>query len=268
MTPLAMEIVKQILLKPSHRTFVDQCGLLDRMDDIHCFDVTEIGPLVDDLRGRFFSMSDEYLQNNEMFFLPAPKTWIEWSVGNGRRGLLLEQDAGSSFCRCYWAAKHFESGRASSDAKIGKLFLGGSSVSRSQILASPPKFIKDGDGGDGERAGWINGIYSSLVIINSPRIVGRRQHMPHRGLERRMLQERKNVGKFPLHAYTEILLRVTPPKDASNEESHEAHLTGQRALHFCRAHLRVRMGKLEVVKAHWRGDPSLGIKRSRYKVAA
>lgn len=90
--------------------------------------------------------------------------------------------------------------------------------------------------------------------------------MPHRGLERALIANQKLVGKFPLHAWTEIKLHVTPPKEAEGE--HEAHLTGERALHFCRAHLRIRLGRLEVVKAHWRGNPAIGIKQSRYTVTA
>ncbi|GLK86659.1 hypothetical protein GCM10017653_47290 [Ancylobacter defluvii] len=103
-----------------------------------------------------------------------------------------------------------------------------------------------------------------LAFINTPRIIGRRQHMPHRSLERKLVAQRAVVGKFPLHAWTEIKLHVTPPEDLSDELSHEAHLTGERALHFCRAHLRIRLGKLEVVRGHWRGDAALGIRRSRY----
>jgi hypothetical protein len=49
---------------------------------------------------------------------------------------------------------------------------------------------------------------------------------------------------------------------------HEAHYTGEKCLHFCRSHLRVRNGRLEQVKAHWRGNPSLGIKQTRYKLVA
>ncbi|KTQ96970.1 hypothetical protein NS365_23330, partial [Aureimonas ureilytica] len=75
-------------------------------------------------------------------------------------------------------------------------------------------------------------------------------------------------GRFPLNAWTELQLRVASPRDLSRDASVEAHLTGQRPLHFCRAHLRVRLGRLEVVRSHWRGDASLGIKQTRYRVSA
>lgn len=112
---------------------------------------------------------------------------------------------------------------------------------------------------------WSGLLLCLLAMINTPRIVGRRQHMPHRGLEKDLLRARPVVGKFPLHAWTEIKLEVSPPR-IENSDVHEAHLTGARALHFCRAHLRIRNGYLEIVRAHWRGDASLGIKQSRYSV--
>jgi hypothetical protein len=40
-----------------------------------------------------------------------------------------------------------------------------------------------------------------------------------------------------------------------------------RALHFVRAHLRLRLGRVELVRPHWRGDAQLGIKRPAYLVA-
>jgi hypothetical protein len=113
-----------------------------------------------------------------------------------------------------------------------------------------------------------NLLLAFLLFINTPRVVGRRQHTPHRGLQKRLLKERGPIGRFPLNGWTEILLHVTPPHDAFGDDCAEAHLTGQRALHFCRAHLRVRLGRLEFVRSHWRGDASLGVKQSRYRVTA
>ena len=113
---------------------------------------------------------------------------------------------------------------------------------------------------------WI--VYTVLALINTPRIIGQRQHMPHERTEREKLKQLGLVGKFPLRAWTEIVLKVALPDDRSGEPSKEAHLTGQKCLHFCRTHLRVRLGQLEYVEGHWRGDPALGIKQSRYRVEA
>lgn len=109
--------------------------------------------------------------------------------------------------------------------------------------------------------------YAILAIINSPRIVGRRTHRPHAGLQRALRRARGlGVGKFPLRGWTEIILEITPPQVDVSGRVHETRLTGRRALHFVRQHLRIRNGGLELVSAHWRGDAALGIKRSRYKV--
>lgn len=108
--------------------------------------------------------------------------------------------------------------------------------------------------------------YADLALINSPRIVGQRGHFPHGRAEREALKKAKMVGKFPLRAWTEIVLEVTPhPEDRSDTDA-ELHLTGERCLHYCRTYLRVRYGMLEYVEGHWRGNPALGIKRSRYRV--
>jgi hypothetical protein len=115
---------------------------------------------------------------------------------------------------------------------------------------------------------WDFVHYAALALINSPRIIGRHQHMPHERAERDKLKDMKLVGKFPLRAWTEIILKVALPDDRSGEASTEAHLTGERCLHFCRSHIRVRMGLIEYVAGHWRGNPALGMKRSRYVVTS
>src|SRR5262249_48779221 len=83
-------------------------------------------------------------------------------------------------------------------------------------------------------------IYASLSIINAPKIIGRVRHAPNPSLEKRLLNDRRSPGKFTLHPWTEIVLRVNKPEEIDDGEPHEAHLTGQRAFHFCRQHLRIR----------------------------
>lgn len=78
----------------------------------------------------------------------------------------------------------------------------------------------------------------------------------------------KALGIPPARDWTEIKLQINKPADIDDGQPHADRVTGQRALHFCRSHLRVKRGKLEYVRSHWRGDASLGIRRSTYKVAA
>jgi len=109
--------------------------------------------------------------------------------------------------------------------------------------------------------------YATLALINTPRVIGRKQHNPNERIERDKLKRMKLVGQFPLRAWTEIVLRVAVnPTDHSGEPAQETQLTGERCLHYCRTYLRVRMGMLEYVEGHWRGNPALGMKRSRYRL--
>lgn len=267
MTPLAHSITKQLTLPVASRTFVDQCGLLKNMGDIHCFEVTDVFDMIADLAMQLGDTAEKMGALRLMAtqtFLPAEKTWIEWKYDDGSRdGVLVEMNGKNATCN--WA--HSSGKYFASNKRHGFIILDGHVATLS--IREPWPVVRDIDGEDMSRKrGWIFFIYAAIAIINTPKIVGRRQHMPHRGLERKLVSQRGLVGKFPLHAWTEIKLEVTAPRDASGDGSQEAHYTGERALHFCRAHLRVRLGKLEVVRAHWRGDPSLGIKQSRYRLTA
>lgn len=252
MTPLAHRIIKDSLEPKARRSFFDQCGMVGRMVDVHCFDVSEVYPLI-------MSFCDGVVAFDEQLaFLPAPNTWIESRTpSGGRAGFLIEEKGSIAEVR---AASH----------GVGFPFASATTVDKIKLLASRD-VIQPIDWDQAhldQEADYRGFIYSALALINTPKIIGRRQHMPHRGLERRLLKDQSIIGKFPLHAWTEITLNVTPPKDGSGEGEHEAHLTGQKALHFCRSHLRIRLGKLEMVRAHWRGDAALGIKQSKYRVTA
>lgn len=271
MTPLAHAILKDSLLRPSKREFNDQCGLIARMTDIHCFDVTAVfelaADLCEDLRARGRDMFSAF--PDDLAFLPAPKTWVEMKYDSGRReGVLLEsfEQDGAKFVQATWAcrgANEFASQPPPKKFIIPMCPLGFDSFRRADRA---PVVRQIGNESEERMLGWTMWVYAILALINTPRIICRRQHMPHRGLER--LLRRPVVGTFPLHAWTEIELKVTPPEDYSDRGPAEAHLTGRKALHFCRAHLRIRLGRLEFVSAHWRGDEALGTRRSRYRLAA
>ncbi len=89
--------------------------------------------------------------------------------------------------------------------------------------------------------------------------------MPHAGLQRKLAQERGMVGNFPLHAYTELTLKAFATLNENGKER-TVILSGHRCLHFVRAYCRPSDGRL--VSSYWRGDPALGIKRTKYRVSA
>lgn len=261
-TPLARQIINQVMLKPEQRTMPDPGDILRHMDDIHCFDVSEVIGEANRLV-EAGGLNGVQLMAEATAFLPARKTWIEWRSFadpgiNQRVGFLLEEKDDYAEVRVAgcgpWGVSSTPMRFNIPLIKDGKVKIG------VEVHDETPLDLIN----DAARA--AGSLVGALAMINTPRIIGRRQHMPHRGLEKKLLKDRPNIGMFPLNAWTEIVLRVTPPRDVSNKSPSEAHLTGEKALHFCRSHLRIQHGKLVVVKGHWRGDASLGIKRSRYKV--
>lgn len=250
MTPLAHRIVKELTLPLKQRTFKDGLGVVHRMTSMHCFYVDEVKEMAYDL-GYDVAKSD--IELNETCFLPCPMTWLEWQQeGKGRVGLLLE-DIGDGRA----TVTAFDDG-----ACIPVMIIRhGQGMRRTY---EPTNRLKD----EHWPLDTFCGIIGFLAIINSPRLIGRKQHMPHRGLERRLANAKGLVGKFPLRAWTELKLSVADIGNRADGTEYEAHHTGEKCLHFCRSHLRIRNGKLERVSAHWRGNPALGIKRTRYAVTA
>lgn len=260
MTPLAHRLAKQLCLPVKDRgVFWQQNAhnLRDALDDTHFFEATEVLPLLPILMDRERGVSEQFFCDR--VFLPAPKTWIEFKNPAGHQaGVLLKSPEGSTWAR----VSYFFDDVA---GPLGWLSTVSDDYKTHEGEVAVPTFVKELWGknffpGFLALAQWI------LVIINSPKVIGRKQIMPHRGLEKRLLKTKALSGRFPLHAWTELTLEATPTHVDQSGEVHEARLTGQRCLHFCRKHLRVRNGRLELVSAHWRGDPALGIKRTRYKL--
>lgn len=240
------------------------------MADVHCFDVTEIRTVAVDLAGNV----GRIIGSPETTFLPAQKTWIEYTSPPTAYDLSTwcdpraAIDPNGKVSRTGWLLE--QSSKSRSIISITEAFQQGDFFG--STMRSPDCLdLETGRNEFGRQLdafGPDNMLIAFLLFINTPKVIGRQQHMPHRGLEKSLLRDRKLIGHFPLHAWTEIKLHIGVPVDMQSEVGGEAHLTGNKALHFCRAHLRVRLGRLEFVRSHWRGDPALGIKRSRYKLSA
>lgn len=253
MTPLARTIVRDVILnRRCDRRFRAYTQKI--MEDTHYFDAAEVCHISYDLMKRLDE--DDFQKMSDYIFLPAPKTWIE-IVGSTRRiALHLEQSGPDILLKAIFRSEldgqlhFFPYGKVSADLKL---------ILDEDIQTAVPQ---------DERSSFANitkHVYVLLSMINTPKVFGRRQFMPQYALEKKLTRG-LGVGKFPLHAWTEIKLEVMKPMEIDDGEPHEAHLTGKRALHFCRAHLRVRLGRLEYVASHWRGDPAIGIRQSRYVV--
>jgi hypothetical protein len=267
------------------------------------FELTAVWPLVSSLSQKMaadYELHDRVDQRRA--FLPARVTWIEYEMPSLRAW--NEEIPREAMVNAYVSLSQEEIAKATHHYRIAFVFIGKEDsthyagrlrVSYETPQITPHRVWRVSDlgvlplvhsgmkplrkfehkGPDGHKRTFDKPVasiqdftaYAGLSLINSPRIIGQRLHYPHGRAEREALKKAKMVGKFPLRAWTEIVLEVrVNPKDVSDEPSKEAHLTGERCLHYCRTYLRVRHGMLEYVEGHWRGDPSLGMKRSRYRL--
>lgn len=268
MTPLAQAIANDACLPLAKRRFGNLANEIGLFDGLHFFECSAIAQTALVLSEKLVNAAHQ--KTREMTFLPAPRTWIEWrnDAVDGRKpcyvATILEQDGDCALLSKVIAA---HDGKWRILKSMLRLPLRGSDVAVNTVypkLSRPPEVTKS------KWDDYIGCAYQEAVgmlsMINTPRIIVRQQHQPHAGLQRKIAASRGMIGKFPLKAWTELKLEVTPPRDASNDGEHEAHLTGGKAYHFCRCHLRIRLGQLELVSAHWRGDPALGIKQTRYAI--
>jgi hypothetical protein len=280
LTPLAHRLAKELTLPARKRDFPMKgdpsevaAGVRKVLEDIHCFECTAVLPMLPELQQLFERQSEEENDRwiGRLSFLPAPRTWIEVKLPYGRIAFHLSLEHPHDIEKWIGALIVCDGGMS----PIGLISRSSADVQWPGGNYAVPAAIKQAyDEGrlsrkqvDDIPMGWLALCQMLLLLINTPRIIGRRQHMPHRGLESSLVRS-LGRGSFPLHAWTEIMLQVHKPTEIDDGEPHEAHLTGRRALHFCRAHLRIRLGQLEYVTSHWRGDPAIGIRQSRYKVTA
>lgn len=284
MTPLANQLIKQQVLMPARKreAYIDPDGCLKLLSDFHCFEVTDVmcSGLPEEIAGKMVegmnlqtgvelvpikgippteAVANAYIESlsggknlelHKLIFLPARKTWLEWICRerqNKRLACLVMEKSGEL-----------------------EFYMFDLVMARYLFSMIPRTLLYCFKSAPTDKQKEISSVLSPalvgvLALINSPRIFGRVQHMPHRGMERKLTLH-FGVGKFPLHAWTELKLVVAKPPEIDDGEPHEAHLTGKRALHFVRKHIRIRLGKLEYVTSHWRGDAAIGMKQTRYKV--
>lgn len=266
MSPLAHQIVKELTLPVRDRKIEDYSDLKHQMAGVHCFDFSKAMDVHKEVKGLLadqINPSQSLRCLGQKAFLPAPKTWIEFTWSYGRIGYLLEDRATGEhdrnvFCSAFIA---IQKGSRITTSPCGAFPLSDEIAETDMLPLKAGRYMSDEYFGRD-----VARIYAALAIINTPRLIGRITRTPHRGLERALKAQQSVIGKYPLHAWSEITIEAFPKYTAADGTVIEAHLTGRKCLHFCRSHLRIRMGRLEIVSSHWRGDPALGIKRTRYNV--
>lgn len=262
MTPLAHAIAVDNTLPLAARKYGALAQDIGLFDGLHFFEVSDVLPLLSEIGPKLirgFSHGQQHLA-----FLPAPRVLIEWRssvAGAWRDALLIEAPNGE--IASLRSVIMLDSGQIHTTGTLARFPLN----AHPDLLDCQIKVRQDlPDETKSYARGMVANAYTFLAMINTPRVIGRRQHMPHAGLQRKLAASKGVVGRFPLRAWTEMRLEVRPPRDESGSAPRQGWLTGERCLHFCRAHLRVWGGRLVQVSAHWRGNGALGIKQTRYAV--
>lgn len=243
MTPLALKIARELLASGRERSFLTQ--LLASA----CFDLSPVGGIVRETSQELIATlaAEHRMEHGGLLFAPAGSTWVEMMVpGLPRIGALVwpEENAiwfesatrdVSGFLELDEDGEHFSSGRNGAITTTGS----------------------DYDMALGVLAAFVA---SSLLLINAPRGVERHASPPHQGLAREV--RKAGFGDLkPIH--TIRLSKRTGPIG----EPEPAGQGSPKAFHFCRSHLRkLPDGDIIRIRAHWRGDPALGVHRGDYLV--
>lgn len=240
MTPLAMKAIRAAAA--GDQSIYDPDGTLLRLREPHCFEMTAVSEITEII---WEKTPPEVLAGT--LFPPARQTWLEMRMGQNRAAHFLDQD---------------------DDGTINVYQI--SNDSAFFVAAFPPQSygvaVKVGTHAriNEKTVGLTWGVVSTLLaIINTPKLVGRKSHDPHKGLCRDL--RRAATVNIELRPWTEIKLDLSLDENAAGGSS---RLSGRKCLHFCRSHIRIQNGKLVIVRPHWRGDAALGVAQSRYVVSA
>jgi len=222
---------------------------LKTLEGVVPFEVSGVRELLTETGWRLAERDDRgqrtMIIKSDLSFLPAPRTWIEQAApeGGGRYAALFEETETAERNTTLFLRP-----------PNGPVFVCSTSAPLNQPI-------------DRERRDVLAVCRfrseAALPLINMPKIIGRVQHQPHAGLQRELVRNKKLIGPFSLHAWTEIKMEVRPPK-RDGDMTHEPHLTGEKALEFVRQHIRFQNGRWVQVRWHFRGNPALGIRQRKY----
>lgn len=263
MTPLANYFLKDWCKPKAKRAVFDPLSASSKLVEAKAFDCRSISNFFE-THAKCLTASD--LRSSGRLFLPAPVTWLEMNAECA--AMLVSKNDDSTLCDVFVAfcSSKFPAEKCSSNIvprvrlDLKRMSCQEYGLTSSMRGLTIPRFTQR------EADAIISEVAKRLFLINTPRIIGKKVHQPHAGLARKVASAQGMTGKFPLHAWTEIKLWCDADdiSEISSDDEIEAHFTGQRCLHFVRSFLRWRNGQLERVKAHWRGNPALGMRRSRY----
>lgn len=191
----------------------------------------------------------------EHLFLPAERTWIEWTdddrtFGGGRQAVML---AGTTLVGEQQALPYNLD--APVDIRSGTIVTFRRPIEPPAFgAAQPPDYfdLSRGNIGASPAAAWA---WAAIALINTPRMTQQ--------VGQNLSRLNRARPRAPHLSYVDVT--ITP--DAGLPQlSRDVGSTGGRARHHVRAHMRIRRGRVEVVRPHWRGDVKNGVRLARHVV--
>lgn len=207
-------------------------------------------------------------RSRDYVFAPAENTWLEWSgpsiPGSNRNGLLLigaDDTRGRSLLtgdgQFVFDAEIPGRGRTPIGVPIVYDFPGDGSILRPQIKRAWEVISRMapqvGNFDFNALGSWIIG---ALALINTPRI----SHVREAELGR-LNRAREKKHRPPILSHKIVTIKIDSGELGNGFQKTQ---TGERALHHVRAFMRLRKGKVEIVRPHWRGNPRFGVIMHRY----
>lgn len=190
--------------------------------------------------------------------LPAYETWVDFSAvrpvgGIGRRTAAIF--AGDR------SAKNVLSGEMIIVSDLGDglaQIFGRFDLSRGVLFEPVPGDENPVEhyrkrGGNPEQL--IAAVWSAICLINTPRL----SILEPVDLTR-LNKARARSGKPPLLQHKIVRIAI----DRGEVGPSVSLPGGERALHHVRAFLRLKRGRVELVRPHWRGNPRFGVIKHRY----
>lgn len=187
---------------------------------------------------------DRSVNHGGLFLPPSDKLWLQWKTDDNKDMAVL-----------FFYEPHNKVANIVAIFIEGKMTLGGKTITYNDETLFINEDERIGDMVHNlehinltVRAAQI--AIGSIIVLNSPYGIERDERSAHKGQAREL--RRQGITLRPHHIIR--LSKAAPPDRAIKGEG------SGKAFHFVRSHRRnYQTGKSTTVKAHFRGDPRLGI---------
>lgn len=261
MTPLLRRIYAHMSHNPEHPQYKTSMA---EFTEALCFEVTRVTPLVQETVNTLAKSSFQtleghtHLSHGGLLVMPHNRVWLEWvspPVGDKpsmRIGIYLytlgNEDLINVECT---TSKEIEYGErfGISASHLGRIYLYPDETCRVVSVGDPSE----------EQLGGMAGLsaVALLLILNAPYGIAK----PTQPVHKTHAKEAQRHGfKLKPHHIVYLDKSRPPPDQTLHDITYNSGPKFHKAFHFVRTHLRhFKDGTHTKIKAHWRGDPRLGI---------